>query len=208
MSVCASTFRAKGSVSGSRIQQRDSCSAALPKPASWRYRQTAGLSVRATAHRGRCGEGTEIVHHIAAEQRHDILSGDGTQCGVGVLGLRGRRGVRRAAMGCVQCEGELAAPLLLGSQATLDMIYKCVREPCSQPITCRAPLAAFTHPQTHRLNACRPSDSTRRDSQRRRPHRRQATAPAVRTCFCPPGLLPLRPCYACSLPWRASTSRR
>jgi hypothetical protein len=46
MSVWESTFRAKGSVSGSRSQQRDNCSAALPKPASCRYRQTVQVSER------------------------------------------------------------------------------------------------------------------------------------------------------------------
>lgn len=78
MSVCGSTLGAKGRVSGSRIQHRDSCRAALPKPASWRYRQTAG-GRQSCAHL--CGEwdgkSTEIVHDIAAKQRHDIIRAGG-----------------------------------------------------------------------------------------------------------------------------------
>jgi hypothetical protein len=40
---------------------------------------------------------------------------------------------------------------------------------------------------THHLNACRPSDSTQRDSRRSLPHRRQAASKAVRLHSCPLG---------------------
>jgi hypothetical protein len=101
MSACGSTLRAKGSVSGSRIQHRDSCRAALPKPASCRYRQTVcrvrgqshGASHRIASLRGsrtnvwgRERRRTEIVHHIAAEQRHDIISAGGGDEWVKVCG--------------------------------------------------------------------------------------------------------------------------
>lgn len=68
-SACGSMLPAKGSVSGSRIQHRERWRAALPKPASWRYRHTrprvrdAGQSKRS----GRPGKGTEIVHRVATE---------------------------------------------------------------------------------------------------------------------------------------------
>lgn len=74
MSVCGSMFFAKGSVSGSRIQHRESCRAALPKPASWRYRHTAHTSQKGQANRvveWEGGKGTEIVHRVAAQSlRH------------------------------------------------------------------------------------------------------------------------------------------
>jgi hypothetical protein len=106
MSVWESTLRAKGSVSGSRSQQRDSCSAALPKPASWRYRQTVQVSERCSRYGAWAGVGgaTEIVHHIAAEQRHDIVRGAGNVMRAAGGGqrrggrvLRGRRWRRSCA---------------------------------------------------------------------------------------------------------------
>lgn len=61
--MCWETFFAKGRVSGSRIQQRESCSAAFPKPVA---------RERVVEQRVRAGSGTcflevsphEIVHHI------------------------------------------------------------------------------------------------------------------------------------------------
>jgi hypothetical protein len=104
MSVCGWTFFAKGSESGSRIQHRDSCSAALPKPASWRYRQTV-CEVRDGRHgawyraKGCVGKGTEIVHHIAAEQRHDIISDAGNVIGAAGVGRGNGAWVARLSMG-------------------------------------------------------------------------------------------------------------
>jgi hypothetical protein len=76
MRVCGSIFFANGSVSGSRIQHRESCSAALPKPASWRYRHTKVRVRQAVDAGARDGvvwgsECTEIVHRVAAQSlRH------------------------------------------------------------------------------------------------------------------------------------------
>jgi hypothetical protein len=51
------------------------------------------------------GKGTEIVHHIAAEQRHDIISDGGEGRGVVCVGYCGVLRVgRRASMGNGQCQ--------------------------------------------------------------------------------------------------------
>jgi hypothetical protein len=66
-----SMLPAKGSVSGSRIQHRERWRAALPKPASWRYRHTRPRVRDAGQGSGGPGTGTEVVDRVAAESlRH------------------------------------------------------------------------------------------------------------------------------------------
>jgi hypothetical protein len=125
MSVCGSMFFAKGSVSGSRIQHRESCRAALPKPASWRYRHTAhthksegpgqssrrmggGKGYRDSSSRC-CSESPpwRILYALHAPvERRGCIRWDSGRLGCAIRGRRGLEACRRIE-GYLPCELQL-----------------------------------------------------------------------------------------------------